>query len=114
MKKKQVIRLTESDLHNIIKESVKKALNEGSYDMNGNFDAEQHNADLKYRLKDELNNFNELLNNTLTSLDSIAQMATDEKIKGKTRIIINALLNAGREMREVNHLINADRWDSEV
>jgi hypoxanthine-guanine phosphoribosyltransferase len=41
-------------------------------------------------------------------------MATDEKIKGRTRIIINALLNAGREMREVNQLINADRWDEEV
>ena len=114
MAKKQLVRLTEKDLHKIIKESVIKALNEGSYDMNGNFNAEQHNADLKNSLKDELNNFNESLNDTLASLDRIAQMATDDKIKGRTRIIINALLNAGREMREVNQLINADRWDTEI
>ena len=106
--------INETLLRETIQKAIKKSLNEGSYDMNGNFDAEQHNADLKYRLKDELNNFNESLNDTLTSLDRIAQMATDEKIKGRTRIIINALLNAGREMREVNQLINADRWDAEV
>lgn len=32
--KKQIIRLTESDLHRIIKESVNKVLKEGAYDMN--------------------------------------------------------------------------------
>ena len=31
--KKQVVRLTESDLHNVIKESVKRVLNEGSHDI---------------------------------------------------------------------------------
>lgn len=32
--KKQIVRLTESDLHRIIKESVNKVLKEGAYDMN--------------------------------------------------------------------------------
>jgi hypothetical protein len=39
MKKKQVIRLTESDLHNIIRESVKNILKE-SFDIQNNYNWE--------------------------------------------------------------------------
>ena len=101
-------------LRETIKEAIKNTLQESSYDVNGNFNDEQHNDDLKYRLKEEVHNFNESLNDTLISLNNIAQMATDDKIKNRTRVIINALLNAGREMRTVNQLINADRWDTEM
>ena len=108
---KKTIRLTESDLHRVIKESVKKMLEESSYDSNGNFDPESHNNELRERLADEIGNFNEAMNDALTTLDRIAQMATDDEIKRRARVVINALLQAGREMRDVTQLTSANRWD---
>lgn len=108
---KKTIRLSESDLHRVIKESVKKMLEESSYDSNGNFDPESHNNELRERLTDEIGNFNEAMNDALTTLDRIAQMATDDEIQRRARVVINALLQAGREMRDVTQLTSANRWD---
>ena len=108
---KKLIRLTESDLHRIVKESVNKVMKESSYDSMGNFDPESHNNDLRARLTDEIGNFHEDMNNTMTTLDRIAQLSTDEEIKRRVRVVINALLQAGREMRSVTQLIQANRWD---
>ena len=108
---KKTIRLSETDLHRVIKESVKKMLEESSYDSNGNFDPESHNNELRERLADEIGNFNEAMNDALTTLDRIAQMATDDEIKRRARVVINALLQAGREMRDVTQLTSANRWD---
>ena len=75
----------------------------------GNFDAESHNADLREQLADEVRNFNESLNGTMVTLDRIAQSATDDEIKRRVRVILNALLQAGRDMRDVTQLIMANR-----
>ena len=93
----------------IVNRTVKNILNESSYDSMGNFDAESHNADLREQLADEVRNFNESLNDTMDTLDRIAQSATDDEIKRRVRVILNALLQAGREMRDVTQLIMANR-----
>lgn len=93
----------------IVNRAVKNILNESSYDSMGNFDAESHNADLRERLADEVRNFNESLNDTMETLDRIAQSATDDEIKRRVRVILNALLQAGRDMRDVTQLIMANR-----
>jgi hypothetical protein len=64
---KKTIRLTESDLHRIVKEAANKVLKESSYDSMGNFDVESHNNDLRAGLTDEINNFHEDMNNTMTT-----------------------------------------------
>lgn len=84
-------------------------LSESSYDSMGNFDAESHNADLREQLADEVRNFNESLNDTMDTLDRIAQSATGDEIKRRVRVILNALLQAGRDMRDVTQLIMANR-----
>ena len=38
-------------------------------------------------------------------------MATNDRISKGARVVINALLNAGREMGEVSRLTLANRWD---
>ena len=93
----------------IVNRTVKNMLNESSYDSMGNFDAESHNADLREQLADEVRNFNESLNDTMETLDRIAQSATDDEIKRRVRVILNALLQAGRDMRDVTQLIMANR-----
>lgn len=93
----------------IVNRAVKNILNESSYDSMGNFDAESHNADLREQLADEVRNFNESLNDTMDTLDRIAQSATDDEIKRRVRVILNALLQAGRDMRDVTQLIMANR-----
>lgn len=93
----------------IVNRAVKNILNESSYDSMGNFDAESHNADLREQLADEVRNFNESLNDTMATLDRIAQSATDDEIKRRVRVILNALLQAGRDMRDVTQLIMANR-----
>ena len=108
---KRTVRLTESDLRNIISESVNKVLKEASYDANGNFDEEQHNLDLISDLNDEMRNVNNNINDALSSLNAISTMATNDRIKERARIVMNALLNAGREMEHVSRLISSNRWD---
>ena len=93
----------------IVNRTVKNILNESSYDSMGNFDAESHNADLREQLADEVRNFNESLNDTMDTLDRIAQSATDDEIKRRVRVILNALLQAGIDMRDVTQLIMANR-----
>lgn len=93
----------------IVNRAVKNILNESSYDSMGNFDTESHNADLREQLADEVRNFNESLNDTMDTLDRIAQSATDDEIKRRVRVILNALLQAGRDMRDVTQLIMANR-----
>ena len=93
----------------IVNRAVKNILNESSYDSMGNFDAESHNADLREQLADEVRNFNESLNDTMDTLDRIAQSATDDEIKRRVRVILNALLQAGIDMRDVTQLIMANR-----
>lgn len=44
---KKTIRMNESEHHRIINESVKRVLNEGSYDSNGNFDMQGHQSELE-------------------------------------------------------------------
>lgn len=93
----------------IVNRAVKNILNESSYDSIGNFDEDSHNADLREQLADEVRNFNESLNDTMDTLDRIAQSATDDEIKRRVRVILNALLQAGRDMRDVTQLIMANR-----
>lgn len=107
--KRKLIKISESDIHNIIKNTVSKILRESSYDANGNFDEKSHNNDLKMRLTDEIMNVNQSINDALTSLDNIAQMSTDEYIKRVARTVINALLNAGREMQPISQLSRSNR-----
>ena len=90
MEKKQMVKLTENDLKKIIVETVNNLLNERSYDSYGNFDEKAHNDDLRIRLKEEVQNINESINGALSSLNNIAQMATDDEIKNRTRVIMNA------------------------
>lgn len=108
---KKIVRLTEGDLHKIIKESVNKLIKEGSYAANGNFDEVSHNNGLRIDLKGACNEISQSINSSLRTLSYIQNATTDERISKRTRVIINALNMASREMADVIKLINSDRWD---
>jgi hypothetical protein len=108
---KQRIRLTENELKQIVTESVKKVLDEASYDKNGNFDAESHNSDLKDRFKSVLETLVQSMEHAINDLSFIQSSTTDENISRKARIVINDLLNRGTLAKQVYSSVKADRWD---
>ena len=78
---KKVIKLTESELNEIVKESVAKIVKEASYDDKGNFIQSQHNDDLRVRFESELEKVNKFINDEMMTLSNIATSAMDEEIK---------------------------------
>ena len=109
---KKLIRLTESDLHRIVKQSVNKILKESSYDSMGNFDKESSNNDIRERLTDEITKISQEMSRSMSTIDGVAKRAVgDEEITNRARIVINALMDACRKMRNVTQLIDANRWD---
>ena len=109
---KRKVRLTESDLHKIVKESVSRMLKESSYDSMGNFDQESHNNDNRERLTDELKKIGHEMSQSINTIGNIAQRAVgDEEVTKRARIVINALIDASRKIRNVTQLIYAKRWD---
>ena len=109
---KQRIRLTEGDIHKIVKESVNKILKESSYDSMGNFNKESNNNDVRERLKDEITKISQEMSRSMSIIDGVAKRAVgDEEIANRARIVINALMDACRKMRNATQLIDANRWD---
>ena len=109
---KKLIRLTESDLHRIVKQSVNKILKESSYDSMGNFNKESNNSDVRERLTDEITKISQEMSRSMSTIDGVAKRAVgDEEITNRARIVINALIDACRKMRNVTQLIDANRWD---
>ena len=62
MAKKQVIRLTESDLHRIIKESVNKVMSNEDYKPLGASYSDEHISDVKTRLLRQISNLLRFMN----------------------------------------------------
>jgi WD40 repeat protein len=109
---KKLIRLTESDLHRIVKQSVSKILKESSYDSMGNFNKESNNSDVRERLTDEITKISQEMSRSMSTIDGVAKRAVgDEEITNRARIVINALIDACRKMRNITQLIGANRWD---
>ena len=108
---KNRIKITESELKQIVAESVKKVLSEASYDKNGNFDAESHNSDLKDRFASVLEELVQSMEYAINELSFIQTSATDENISKKARIVINDLLNRGTLAKQVYSSVKAGRWD---
>ena len=109
---KKLIRLTESDLHRIVKQSVNKMLKESSYDSMGNFNKESNNSDVRERLTDEITKISQEMSRSMSTIDGVAKRAVgDEEITNRARIVINALMDACRKMRNVTQLIDANRCD---
>lgn len=104
------IRITESALRRIVKESVSKVIMEASYTPNGNFDAESHNAEHKERVKNEARKINSCIISSITELDKIARFATDENVIQKAQQLIRTLNAAGREMNSTNYSILNGEW----
>lgn len=110
-KNKKSIKLTESDLHNIIEKSVNKVLKEASYDSNSNFDEESHNSDLRNRFKSTIESVLQSKDDALRVLSYIQGATTDESLKNKSRIVINDLLKSDELAQQVYRLVKADGWD---
>ena len=109
---KKLIRLTEGDLRRIVKQSVNKILKESSYDSMGNFNKELNNSDVREKLTDEITKISQEMSQSMSIIDGVAKRAVgDEEITKRARIVINALMGACREIRNVTQLINANRWD---
>ena len=109
---KKLIRLTEQDLNKIVKQSVNKILKESSYDSMGNFDKESNNNDVRERLTDEITKISQEMSRSMSTIGSVAQWAVgDEEVAKRARIVINALIDACRKIRNVTQLIDANRWD---
>lgn len=107
---KKGIRLTESDLHRIVKQSVNKILKESSYDSMGNFNKESHNSDTREKLTAEITKISQEMSRSIETINNVAQWAVgDEEITNRARIVINALLDALRKMRRVTELTDANR-----
>ena len=110
--KKKLVRLNESDLHRIVKESVNRVLKESSYDSMGNFDQESHNNDNRKRLTDELKKIAREMSQSISTIGNIEQCAVgDEEVTRRARSVISALIDASRKIRNVTQLIYAKRWD---
>ena len=109
--KKNRIKITENELKQIVAESVKKVLDEASYDKNGNFDAESHNSDLKDRFASVLEKLVQSMEYAINELSYIQTSITDENISKKARIVINDLLNRGTLAKQVYSSVKAGRWD---
>ena len=69
MEKKQVIRLTESDLHRIIKESVKKIVKESKYD--GDFPYDYYYSDEGFLMDEDILEQLEDARHALSAIDSL-------------------------------------------
>lgn len=107
---KKTIKLTECELQKIVKESVKNVLSEGSYDMNHNFDAESHNAELKEKVKNEAKKINSCIISAIVELDKIARFSTDESVTQKAQQLIRTLNATAKEMNTTNYSILNDEW----
>ena len=105
------IKLTESKLKQIVAESVKKVLNEASYDKNGNFDAESHNSDLKDKFVSVVETLVQSMEHAINELSYIQTSTTDENVSKKARIVINDLLNRGTLAKQVYSSVKSGRWD---
>ena len=109
---KKLIKITEQDLHRIVKQSVNKILKESSYDSMGNFDRESNNNDVRERLTDEITKISQEMSRSMSIIDGLAKRAIgDDEIPKRARIVINALIGACREMRNITQLIDSNRWD---
>lgn len=109
--KQNKIKITENELKQIVAESVKKVLDEASYDKNGNFDAESHNSDLKDRFASVLEKLVQSMDYAINQLSNIQTSTTDENISEKARIVINDLLNRDTLAKQVYRSVRAGRWD---
>lgn len=106
-----MMKINEKGLKSIIAESLKKVLNEASYDANGNFDAESHNSDLKDKFKSVLETLEQSISDALSELSYIQNATTDENIRNKARIVLDDLVNMGPLVKQVYRSVKADRWD---
>ena len=106
------IKLTESNLKKIVSETVKKIVNEASYDENGNFNRESHDEELREKLTREVLELRKYLDRKLDTLNSIAMMAHDDRIKNRARAIMyGEIMNSSEEADKAYQLIKANRWD---
>lgn len=101
------IKLTESNLKKIVSETVKKMLDE-----NDNFNRESHDEELREKLTQEVLELRKYLDRKLYTLNSIAMMAYDERIKNRARAIMyGEIMNSSEEADKAYQLIKANRWD---
>jgi hypothetical protein len=111
IKNRFINKINESELTSMIRKSIKRHLNESSYDDNGNFDQESHNKDLRDRFTEVITNLNSTVSDAIQTLAYIQNAAMDERLKERSRTVINAYLNAANQMRDVFRLTKANRWD---
>lgn len=111
IKNRFINKINEGKLTSMISKSIKRHLNESSYDANGNFDQESHNEDLRDRFTEVITNLNSTVSDAMQTLAYIQNAAMDERLKERTRTVINAYLNAANQMRDVFRLTKANRWD---
>lgn len=109
---KTVMKINESQLRKIIKESIKKVLNESSYDSEHNFNREGHNADLQQRFIDVFQKVRIEMDDAIQTLSYISTAVVDDDIL-QTRVqkTKNALLEAIRETNIIANRIYQNRWD---
>lgn len=109
---KTVMKINETQLRKIIKESINKALNESSYDSEHNFNREGHNADLQQRFIDVFQKVRIEMDDAIQTLSYISTAVVDDDIL-QTRVqkTKNALLEAIRETNIIANRIHQNRWD---
>ena len=93
MKKKQIIRLTESDLHNVIRESVKNVLNE-TFDIQSNYNWE-------------------LALDTITTLEMDTERLLNEVANYFSADEFNAFINEIRESNDLDYEENEEENEEE-
>ena len=105
------MKINEKRLKSIIAESLKKVLNEASYDANGNFDAASHNSDLKDQFKSVLEKLAQSMENAINELSYIQTLTTDENTSRKARTAITPPPNRGTSAQQSYSSAKADRGD---
>ena len=89
-----------------------KQLTEASYDENGNFNRESHDEELREKLTREVLELRKYLDRKLDTINHIAMMAYDERIKNRAKAIMyGEIMNSSEEADKAYQLIKANRWD---
>ena len=109
---KQTIRLTESDLHKIVKESVNKILNEISLDTIGSADSQAQEKYNNYRRKYGEND--PRTQKVKKQQQMFSGKVADEYVKGNLSKRARILSNQEKRMKGERTYVNGKGWRNDV
>lgn len=97
------VKVTESQLRQIVSETINNMLNEGAYDKNGNYDPQGHLVDIKRNLIATTDRMTEFMDGVIMSYDRLSKesKSADEELSKKLSDIVGKMFVCLREVNDV-------------